>query len=101
MALASLEEAATRSVTAIVPPPRSLDTFERATPGCDVVCGLFALPDTFCLDFGSQARTCTVRGCWTPLMRGRKLISSCCQVRLTGEPAALSAGWKWIVWSSA
>src|SRR3954462_9228654 len=92
ISFASAAEAATRSVTAVVPPPRSLDTDARPTPGWEVVWGLVALPATTALRLGSQARTLTVCGCWTPEMRGRKDRSSCCQVSVSGPPAALFAG---------
>ena len=76
IALASPLLAATRSVTAVVPPPRSLETFARvhARPARSSA-PLAALPVTTFLVFGSQARTLTVFGCCTPLMRGRNEIS--------------------------
>src|SRR3954452_9447940 len=87
-ALASPLFAATRSVTAVVPPPRSLATFERWMPGCDVVCGLDAVPAMFFLALGSHARTLTVWGCWTPVMRGRNEIRVSCHLSTTGAPLA-------------
>src|ERR1700741_716451 len=91
-ALASPLLAATRSVTPVVPPPRSLATFERWTPGCDDVCGLDAVPEMFFLPFGSHARTLTVCGCWTPVMRGRNEIRVSCHLSTTGLPLVLLAG---------
>ena len=80
--------AATRSVTVVVPPPRSFATWLRCTPGFDVVCGLVALPVTAFLLFGSQPRTLTVWTCWTPDIRGRNEIMLSCQRSTTAEPPA-------------
>ena len=66
----------TRSLTAVVPPPRSLATCaalrrrpSRSSAGCSRV------PLTTFLAFGSQPRTSTLSTCWMPLMRGRKVVS--------------------------
>ena len=95
--LASPLLTARRLATSVVPPPRSLATLLRWTPGVLAVVALDALPVTVCLSLGSQLRTLTVSICWTPETRGRKLIRLSCHVSSIGAPALLSAFSKWSV----
>ena len=69
------------------------DLRRAARPAARSSWPLADVPVTTCLFFGSQARTLTVFGCCTPVMRGRKEIIVSWYVRLTvGSAPPLLAG---------